>query len=444
MGKQSKILRRMALGVLLLCVQGMAQKLPEGVMLPTDPLPPPKAKRPPKPPFSTYLPDKASLAPATAIGLAPFGFFVPKSSYYLGRQIHLVSLDFLDENRLLFTFHPSGLMRRESEEAGTGFQRQIKALVIHLPEGKVEAEATWTVSDRARYLWMLKDGEFLLLTNGGLKQGDETLQLTPLPNLQDETNLLALSPDQQIIVTTSSDSTVSPAGSAAPISGSQFAADEKANGDQPYLELRAVDRSSGKVIFTRRAQSPLNFAVNATGYVEASSPQKYHWVLSLKSFTGGSKDLTEVPSGCVPKFTFINEREIFLTTCTPEGRLRLSAITMDWHTLWATDAPPEPVWPLVVVAPDGSRLARETLVLNDSVNLKKHPKFVKAIKGQEVKVFDAASGKVVLEAPLTPTLDGGGNVAFSPTGRRFAIVDAGAIQVFDLPPAASAPADAAH
>jgi DNA-binding beta-propeller fold protein YncE len=53
-----------------------------------------------------------------------------------------------------------------------------------------------------------------------------------------------------------------------------------------------------------------------------------------------------------------------------------------------------------------------------------------------VKVFDAADGKVALEAPVSPPLDAGGNVAISPSGRRVAILNAGTIQVFDLPSAA--------
>ncbi len=52
--------------------------------------------------------------------------------------------------------------------------------------------------------------------------------------------------------------------------------------------------------------------------------------------------------------------------------------------------------------------------------------------GQVVRVMDAADGKVVLEAPLTPMLDGGGNVAISPSGRRVAILNGGAIEVFEL------------
>ncbi len=55
------------------------------------------------------------------------------------------------------------------------------------------------------------------------------------------------------------------------------------------------------------------------------------------------------------------------------------------------------------------------------------------VKEQSVTVFDAANGDIALVAPIGPILDVGGNVAISPSGRRVALIDAGAIQVFDLP-----------
>jgi len=51
-----------------------------------------------------------------------------------------------------------------------------------------------------------------------------------------------------------------------------------------------------------------------------------------------------------------------------------------------------------------------------------------------VRIFDAANGKVALETAASPALDAGGNVAISPSGRRVAVLNAGAIEVFDLPP----------
>jgi hypothetical protein len=61
------------------------------------------------------------------------------------------------------------------------------------------------------------------------------------------------------------------------------------------------------------------------------------------------------------------------------------------------------------------------------------------IKGQDVQVFDAANGKLVLRAQANPVFDAGGNVALSPSSRRVAIVMAEGIQVFELPPPATVP-----
>jgi len=60
------------------------------------------------------------------------------------------------------------------------------------------------------------------------------------------------------------------------------------------------------------------------------------------------------------------------------------------------------------------------------------------VKGQLVEVYDTTSGMRVLTTPASPVLDGGGNVAISPSGKRVAVLNAGAIQVFELPPSAVA------
>ena len=95
---------------------------------------------------------------------------------------------------------------------------------------------------------------------------------------------------------------------------------------------------------------------------------------------------------------------------------------------------PQAIWPLLVMAPDGSRLVRETLAVDRAISAYS-PLDTEDIKGQLVRVFDAATGKVALETRAMPPLDGGGNVAISPSGRRVAVLNGGAIEVFELPAA---------
>jgi hypothetical protein len=140
----------------------------------------------------------------------------------------------------------------------------------------------------------------------------------------------------------------------------------------------------------------------------------------------------------MPAFEFISQRELLVTACESWGGHRLVAMDTDGRHLWDVLASGSGVWPLLIKSPDGSRLARETLAVSHPINAYS-PLDPDEIKGQLVRVFDAANGKEALAAPAIPALDAGGNVAISPSGRHVAVLNAGAIQVFELPPPAPMP-----
>jgi hypothetical protein len=187
--------------------------------------------------------------------------------------------------------------------------------------------------------------------------------------------------------------------------------------------------------------------INADGYVESLRGNGEQWQLNLNYFSGGSTILGRVNSSCAPTFDFISQQELLVTACDETGGHRLDALGLDGHRLWQDVSSAQAIWPLLVMAPDGSRLVRETLAVNHAVNAFS-PLDSEDIKGQLVRVLDAVSGKVALEAPATPPLDAGGHVAISPSGRRVAVINAGSIEVFDLPapqtPVAGPKAQAAH
>lgn len=140
---------------------------------PSAPIPAQSAR---VPALADRIPEKPSLTPSLTIPVAPMGFS-PPGALYLCQRNSLVSLDFLDENRLLFTFRVPGLLHRDTDFDEV--ERQIRAVVVALPSGHVESEALWTVHDRSRYLWMLKDGHFLFRDRSELKLGDATLEIKP-------------------------------------------------------------------------------------------------------------------------------------------------------------------------------------------------------------------------------------------------------------------------
>jgi hypothetical protein len=205
------------------------------------------------------------------------------------------------------------------------------------------------------------------------------------------------------------------------------------------LVVRILHRQSGKVLLVSRVPRTVHLPINSDGYVDSMRGRGQQWVLSLNYFGGGSRVMGKVESACSPAFDFVSDRELLVTACAPGGGSNLVAMDTAGLHLWDVQTSGPAIWPLLVSASDGSRLVRETVTLNRSVDDYMHFLDADAVKGQLVRVFNAADGKIALEAPASPMFDSGGNVAISPTGRRVAILNAGAIQVFDLPAAPPLP-----
>jgi len=390
--------------------------------------------------------EKPSQPPAFAIPVESIGFTAP-GSFYLGQRYSHVSLDFMDEDHLLFSFRVPGLIRREAEEKGEGDERQIRALVLALPSGTIQSEALWTVHDHARYLWMLNDGHFLLRDRDGLGQGDSTLEVKPLLHFPGPLLWLEMDPAQQFLVTDSHEpaTAASRPGDVAspPTADAALTVDGERTDSRQDTVIRILHRSTGQVMLMSRSRSTVHLPINAEGYLESLRGNGTQWLLNLNYFTGGSTVLGKVNSTCSPLMNFVSSREVLATVCDAYGAYRLVALGAGGLHLWEAQTTRQAIWPLLVMGPDGSRLARETMSVDHALNARA-PLSTEDIKGQVVEVYDAADGHLALTAPASPVLDAGGNVAISPSGRRVAVLSAGAIQVFELPAPPPLTASADH
>jgi len=387
------------------------------------------------------VPDKPSQPPAFTIEVAPLGFS-PPGPIYLGQQNSLASLDFIDEDHLLFTFRVPGLIRREADDTAWNVERQIRAVVLSLPAGTAQAEALWTVHDRVRYLWMLKDGRFLLRDRDGLQVGDGRLELKPFLKFPGPLLWIGLDPTQQFLLTESREPAAAATKPGERSAQTGPAGDAQKPGGQSDVVVRILLRDSGQVILVTRVRSTVNLPVGADGYLESLRGNGQRWVLNLNYFGGGSRILGHVDSVCSPSLDFLSKAEVLVSGCDPSGGREMQALDMDGRRLWRYWSSDEAVWPLLVRSMDGSRVARETLAVSHPISANA-PMGAEDVRGQVVEVFDAADGRLVLDAPVSPVLDAGGNVALSPTGRRVAVLNGGSIQVFELPappPLAPAPA----
>jgi hypothetical protein len=387
------------------------------------------------------VPQKPSIAPVTTIAVGPLGF-TPPGALYLGERNSLVSLDFVDEDRLLFTFRVPGLMRRSAQpgQQAAGDERQIRALVLRLPSGTIETEAIWTVHDRARYLWMLKNGHFLLRDGNTVQEGDSSLDLKPLLHFAGPILWLDTDPAEQFLVTSSREPEQGRAGDAGLASSSSMApaADgEQASSGNQDIVMRIVRRASGQVILMSRVRTLVHLPINTDGYVESLRGRGLSWVLNLNYFTGGSRILGQVESTCMPLEEFLSQTKLLVSTCGMGGERRLVGVTTGGQLLWQDNEAETSVWPVLVRSEDGNRFIEETLTASHAISAMA-PMGRDDIRGQVARVIDSATGELLLETAASPVLDAGGNVALSPSGRRAAVLNRGKLEVFDLPASGAA------
>jgi hypothetical protein len=391
------------------------------------------------------LPPVPTFSPVFSIPAGPLGYGPPGPTY-LGRNQSLVTLGFLDEDHLLFSFRAPGLLSREDEASNVSAERQMRAVVLALPDGKVESETVWTLPDHGSYLWLLRDGHFLLRDRAGLETGDATLRTKPLAPLPGQFLALRLDPAGKFLLARSVDP-------AAHFDGTNARGTRKVlplgtqigpTADPTYTAERLIQLESGQVLSTRHANSASPMSINDEGFLDTVHERLDQWSLTLNSFDGGSQVLGHVESTCLPTSFFASDREMLVAGCT-EGHIpKLMGVSASGRLLWQIETPIAIVPPLFVVSQDGSRFARETVVFKHSPGPDTQTVWVKAVKGQVVRVFDAATGNVVMETPISPTFDAGGNVALSPSGKRLTVLNAGVIEIFDLPAPAPLPDDVTH
>ncbi len=374
-----------------------------------------------------------SQKPAMSISIDDVGFAGP-GALYQGLRYTFVSLDFLDDNHLLLTFRVPGLLRRQGDDSDEE-PRKIRAMVFALPSGSLQAETLWTLHGHERYLWMLDNGRFLVRDDRNVLEGDASLGLKPLFHFPGPVRWLEMDPSQQFLVTNSQEPEKSNAregdvGSPETAQATMTTDGPATNGDPQYV-VRIIERSSGKVMLVSRTRTTVHLPINREGYLETLRGREHEWVLNFNYFTGGNRIVGRVDSNCAPSLDFLAPEKFVATGCDSKDGRSYIALNMDGRRLWEVDAPSTQVWPRLVRGPQGLRFAIESLVVPQAVNAMQ-PLSFDDVKGQLVEVFDTATGKQLLTAPADPILDGGGNVALSPSGGKAAILNQGSIQVYAL------------
>jgi hypothetical protein len=374
--------------------------------------------------------------PTVRIEVGHLGYVAP-SRAYLSYRYSATTLDFIDDDHLLFTFRDAALMHRIPDDPPDDEDQTIRAEVLDIATGKEVEESQWRMHDRQRYLWPLRHGKFMVRQRNSLYLTDSHLELRPYLQFDTPLQLVQISPDRNLMVI-EVQKIVSPAPDAEKAAGldSFFGPAPKPKRTRMVL----VHPGDNTVLAESETRHPVDVPMVENGYLnllEGKDPGK--WVMQREILSGDPQIVAEVKSSCAPTLMTLSDSVALTVACPPKGGNDhlVSAISLKGDVLWQDRWKQRYIWPTFDYAEDGSRFAYGSLQINRDIG---SMDFFgqEDVVAQMVGVFDTQSGKLELAKDASPVLSAGHNYALSSNGRRFAILREGAIEIYDLPPVAAA------
>jgi hypothetical protein len=373
---------------------------------------------------------QASETPTTVIDTVPFGYGRP-GELYLTLHYSMVSLDFIDDGHLLFTFQKKGLLRHTADEQPDDDDQLIHAAVVEIATGKEIASADWRMHDKDRYLWPLGNGRFLVRQRDTLSITGANLQLQPYGRFPGHLVGLQVADGGTLLVA----ETVEPDKLAAAPAEDPLTTEFLGTRSRPIV-LRILRLEDRVVLARSRSARPVILPITATGFLQTFEADKEgQWELNFTSLSkdedgkaSKAKPFAEISSACAPTVWFLNTDTVMSVRCRPSSEKLATVLSLDGKLLWERKWPSRELATTILSAPDGSRFAHSTLTTGGA-----SLSSMSDISGQRIEVYSTTTGRPLLTVPAFPVYDAGGNFAFSPDGKRFAVIHEGAIKIYDLP-----------
>ncbi len=369
--------------------------------------------------------------PVDAMGYRPVG-----SLYLLLRQSSL-TLDFIDDAHVLFTFHQFRLMEREAEKGHD--DQNIHAVVIDLNSGAQTTTAEWRFHDRRTYLFGLGNGTFLVRQGNELFRTGMDLHLRPYLRFSDRLLTAQVSPDGQLL-TVQSDLERHSEEKHKRLVQEAIDNGESLPDEDVAIQMIRLDRR--RVIARARADTPLKLAVTPDGFVDQEQSAAGKWKIRLHPFASveneqdkpPAKSIYEIASTCMPTDEVIGASTLMLTTCSSRSADRfVTAIDLDGKALWTGQWTARYVWPTLALNPSGRNFAISWLRISHPVDTY-DPLNDSDIQGQVVQVLSTRTGHLLLAVDASPVVSAGQNFALSADGSRLAVLNNGAIEIYAVPP----------
>ena len=370
--------------------------------------------------------------PFATIPAGPLGYH-PIGSVYTLLRLSSSSLDFIDSTHLLFTFHVSRLLSRETEQGHD--DQSIRAMVLEVPSGKVDATAEWRMHDRRRYLFALGNGQFLVREGVDIQRMDQDLVLHPYLHFQHHLQNVQISPDGQLL-TVQSDMERHSEEKHRKLVEEAIADGENLPDEDVDIQMVRLDHR--RVAAEAKSDNPLRLAVTTTGYIKHEQLPADEWKIHFHPFEGVEKTVITVHSTCTPTEDFIRADLLLLDVCSSKSADRyVSAVDLAGRELWKGEWDARFIEPNLGLSPqgvsgEGENFAISWIVANHPVDAA----FSLSdgdVQGQAVQVLNAATGHLLLSVNASPVASAGQNFALSADGTRLAVLNKGSIELYEVP-----------
>jgi hypothetical protein len=367
------------------------------------------------------------------------------SAMFLSSGSSMLTVHFMDSGHLLLTYGLRTLVPRIVGDPEDDEDRMVAAEVVEAPSGKVLARTEWHMHDHGRYLWSVGGGRYLV------RIGDRLYAIAPLANLDKadpfertvfpsralKPGLVLVSPDNEV-VTLESVVALPNQPKRTVLFGDKDAAEAAKPQTRTVIDFfRLVEdkgNAAGMVVASAGnvlSPEPLLLPIDGDGYLWASEGGGNRWPVSFNEFGGKAVELGVVESSCRPRLQMVSRSEYVAFTCRgSDDKVKLASYGLDGQETWE-EALGDFGTPAFAYAPAAGRFAISHTVAGSSGGVT--PGSQGTAEQQEVRVYQNASGDMLLKVESSPVFKTAENFDLSPDGMLMAVVRNGAIEIYKLP-----------
>lgn len=378
-------------------------------------------------------------SPSYVLPLQALGY-VGSSQAALDAGSSVLTVNSLDDSHVLLTFNLRKLVPRLPGDPPTDEDRLVAAEVVDLPSGKIEARTEWHLHDHARYLWALGKGRFVLRIGQQLYAfaplanltTAEPFRLSPFPSRGAGLRMLLVSPDGGVVT---EETAVHPhpqpaMGDATPDADQQTLLD--------FLRIHGEGSSgspmevvnAGKAL----APQPIFLSLDADGYLWGKQSGAGQWTIGFDSFVAKGVDLGTLLSSCAPRLEMLSASEYLAMTCLGgDDHIKIASYGLDGHETWE-EALGDYGVPTFVHAFGAGRFAlSHSTVSTGAISTSGLPDAAPVTR-QEVRVYQNASGDLLLKVICVPAYKTAENFDLSEDGSQLLVAQGANLAVYTLPP----------